>query len=380
MVSRLFTPEAGAASYRLKALADALASRGTVVEVITSRPPKGTDATSLPYKVGRWPVLRDAGGNVRGYVQYMSFDIPAFFRLLCSRKADVVVVEPPPTTGLVVAVASALRRTPFVYFSADVSSSAAKGIGITGPVLNILTGLERLVLKRAKAILAVSAGVELEVSRLIGDDGSIHNVGTGVDTGVFCLEGPAMEREGKYFVYAGTMSEIQGAGVFIDAFLRVAEANPDVRLILFGQGTELDDLKKRAAPAEGQIVFNPPASGEVVAAWFRSSLANLASVRPGKGYDFAFATKALAGMSAGAPALYSGVGPLNEFIAANNLGNACAWDVGEVAAAMHELIEQPVSDGQRSRISAWVEENYSLDVVARTAADVVLDAGGQAHV
>lgn len=379
-MSRLFAPEAGAASYRLKALADALVSRGTVVEVITSKPPKGTDVTSLPYKVGRWPVLRDAGGNVRGYVQYMSFDIPAFFRLLLSRKADVVVVEPPPTTGLAVAVASALRRTPFVYFSADVSSSAAKGIGITGPVLKVLTGLERWVLRRATAILAVSAGVESEVSRLIGDGGSIHNVGTGIDTGVFCLDGPTMEREGKYFVYAGTMSEIQGAGVFIDAFVRVAEANPDVRLIVFGQGTELADLKERAVPAKSQIVFNPSASGEVVAAWFRSSLANLASVRPGKGYDFAFATKALAGMSAGAPTLYSGVGPLNEFIAANNLGKACVWDAGEVAAAMHELIERPVSDEQRSRISAWVEENYSLEVVGRTAANVVLDASGQAHV
>ncbi|MEV8143896.1 glycosyltransferase [Specibacter sp. NPDC078709] len=369
----------GAASYRLKALADALYSTGAEVEIMTSRPPKGSDPVSHPYRVRRWPVLRDPGGNVRGYVQYLSFDIPLFFRLLFSRKADVVVVEPPPTTGLMVAVATALKLTPFVYFSADVSSSAAKGIGVSGPILKVLTVLERLVLRQAKSIMAVSRGVEIEVSALIGGNDSIYNVGTGVDTTIFRLAGPNMEAEGKYFVYAGTMSEIQGAGVFIDAFLSVAEDHPDVRLIIFGQGTELEILRQRAAPAGSQIVFNPPASGEIVATWLRSSVANLASVRPNKGYDFAFATKALAGLSAGAPAIYSGVGPLKDLIAANNLGKACDWDASEVAAAMREALVQPVDQGQRLQISDWVEENYSLTAVGRTAAGVVLAATGPAH-
>lgn len=372
IVSRLFTPEVGAASYRLKALADALASRGATVEVMTSKPPKGAGTADLPYKVGRWPVLRDAGGNVRGYLQYMSFDIPVFFRLMFSRKADVVVVEPPPTTGFAVALATALKRTPYVYFSADVSSSAAKGMGITGPVLKILTGLERLVLRKATAVLAVSSGVELEVSKLTGSDQGVHNVGTGVDTGVFSLAGPTMEAEGKYFIYAGTMSEIQGAGVFVDAFIRIADDHPDVRLVMFGQGTELDELQDKAGAAGSQIVFNPPAPGESVSAWMRSSLANLASVRPGRGYDFAFATKALAGMSAGAPIIYAGVGPLRELIAANSLGQGSDWDVEQVAAAMGEAIRQEVTQGQRTRLSDWVESNYSLNAVGAKAADVVL--------
>lgn len=378
IVSRLFTPEVGAASYRLKALADALASRGATVEVMTSKPPKGAGTADLPYKVGRWPVLRDAGGNVRGYLQYMSFDIPVFFRLMFSRKADVVVVEPPPTTGFAVALATALKRTPYVYFSADVSSSAAKGMGITGPVLKILTGLERLVLRKATAVLAVSTGVEQEVSTLMGGSQSVHNVGTGVDTQVFSLAGPTMAAEGKYFIYAGTMSEIQGAGVFVDAFVRVSKKHPHVRLVMFGQGTELEELQKRAAAAGSQIVFNPPASGATVSAWMRSSLANLASVRPDRGYDFAFATKALAGLSAGAPVIYAGVGPLKDLIVDNNLGQGCEWDVDQVAAAMGRAIEEAVTEGARARISNWVESNYSLHAVGAKAAKAVLSTIGRA--
>ena len=39
------------------------------------------------------------GRECQGYVQYLSFDLPPFFRLLVV-KADVVVSELPPTTGL----------------------------------------------------------------------------------------------------------------------------------------------------------------------------------------------------------------------------------------------------------------------------------------
>lgn len=374
IVSRLFAPEVGAAAYRLKALAEALTATGAEVEVLSSKPPKGMELQSTLYPVRRWPVLRDAGGNVRGYVQYMSFDIPVFFRLLFSRKADVVVVEPPPTTGLMVSIVTALRRTPFVYFSADVSSSAAKGIGVGGVVLRVLTGLERYVLRRAKSILAVSDGVKQEVAALIGKSGNIFNVGTGVDTSTFSFQGDNKSEEGKYFVYAGTMSEIQGAGVFVDAFISVAEKNPDVRLVMFGQGIELPKLKEKAAHLGQQILFKDPVAGAVVAQWSRSSLANLASVRPGKGYDFAFATKALAGLAAGAPSIYAGVGPLKEIIMENNLGIGCDWDVEQVAQAMSRTIENPVSAGRRAELSAWVEQNHSLSAVAASAAQIVIAA------
>lgn len=372
VVSRLFSPEVGAAAYRLKALADALQADGAQVEVITSRPPKDTSAQSFPYPVRRWPVLRDAGGNVRGYVQYMSFDIPAFFRILFGHRHDVMVVEPPPTTGLVVAAAGALRRTPFVYFSADVSSSAAKGIGVKGPVLKVLTALERFVLRRARGILAVSEGVCNEVRELAEPSADVCNVGTGVDTNVFSFPGEDKDTEGRYFVYAGTMSEIQGAGVFVDAFLSIASQFQDARLVMFGQGVELEELQRRAAPAASQIVFNPPASGETIAAWQRSALANLASVRPGRGYDFAFATKALAGLAAGAPAIYAGVGPLKQIIDENSLGYACDWDAEQVALAMKGSIENPPTREQRTALSAWVEDNYSLRAVGKRASAEVL--------
>ena len=83
IASRLFPPESGAAAYRLGALAKALADRRAEVDVITTRPPHGLVPADPPgVRAFRWPVLRDAGGNVRGYVQFASFDGPLLLSLI----------------------------------------------------------------------------------------------------------------------------------------------------------------------------------------------------------------------------------------------------------------------------------------------------------
>src|SRR5687768_1858826 len=102
IASRIFEPEGSAAAYRLGALARALEEVGITTTVLTTRTPDNAPSSK---RVKRWPVIRDKSGAVRGYLQYASFDIPLFFRLLFARKADCVIVEPPPTTGLVARIA-----------------------------------------------------------------------------------------------------------------------------------------------------------------------------------------------------------------------------------------------------------------------------------
>src|SRR5688572_14823339 len=136
LASRVYEPEGTAAAYRLGSLVQALERRGHTASVLTSRAP---NAMSSTHAVRRWPVLRDASGSVRGYLPYLSFDIPLFFRLLFGPRADIVVVEPPPTTGVAARIACWLRRTPYVYFSADVLSAAVKGIGANRFVVAAVT-------------------------------------------------------------------------------------------------------------------------------------------------------------------------------------------------------------------------------------------------
>ena len=369
IASRLFVPEAGAAPFRLNALAAALDGAGHGVTVLTTRPPDGTRSEG---RVRRWPVIRDSTGAVRGYLPYASFDIPLFFRLLLTRKLSLVVVEPPPTTGVVARLVCRLRRVPFVYFAADVTSSAARGIGVSPVVVRVLRRVEAWVLRGAAGVLAVSDGVRSEIIALGVNPSRVVVVGTGIDTVTFSPQGEVAEPGYPYLIYTGTMSEVHGAGVFIEAFALVASKNRAVRLRMLGQGVEARDLEAMAERlSPGRVDFPGSVKGDQVARWLRGAVAALASVRPERGYDFAFATKALVALSCGTPVIYSGVGPLRAKIAGTNLGWGVDWDPAQVAAAMIEALKARDSAARRQERSDWVENGYSLDSVARRASDAI---------
>lgn len=376
LATRLFPPEPGAAAYRLGALTRALARHGARVTVLSTRPPHGLRPADAPgVRVRRWPVLRDAGGNVRGYVQFASFDGPLFVRLLGARAADadVVVVEPPPTTGAVVRLVAALRRRPYVYYAGDVSSAAARGMGMRPPLLTVLRTLEAWAMGGAAAVLTVADGTADEIRELTHDRVPVVVVGTGVDTDVFRPHPDAVPPVRPTFVYAGTMSEVHGAEVFVEAFARVHAEVPEARLVMYGQGTDLERLRRRAAGlTPGAVEFPGVVAGDVVAAAFSTAVAGLASLRPGAGYDFAFPTKMYAAAACGAPVLYAGVGPGLAVVEEHHLGWACRWEVDAVATAMRAALAAPPGPQRRAELVQWTRANASQQSVADRAARAVL--------
>lgn len=364
MVTRLFSPEVAAGAFRLQALADALAAAGHQVTVITTTPPKGAPAQDFPnYKVLRWPALRDAGGNVRGYVQYASFDFPAFFRLLF-RSADLVISEPPPTTGSLAAIVGLLRRKPLYYYAADIWSDAVAAMDAPAFVTKVMRAFEKFALRRARGVIAVSDGVA-ERARALGAR-NVEVVANGVDTVRF-QPVAAESQEEPYFVYTGTMSEWQGCEVFVQAMPLVLEKHPTVRLRFFGQGAAERSLRALAAKiAPDAVEFGgvvPPADA---ARWISGATGALASIVPGKGYDFAKPTKIYAAAACGTPVLFAGVGASAELIEENKLGAVAEYDPKDVAAKMIAILEGERPDS--SHLVNWVRENASIANTGRLAA------------
>lgn len=373
VATRLFTPEVGAAAFRLQALVDGLVAAGADVSVVTTRAPGGATAGNVPFRISRWPVLRDGGGNVRGYVQYLSFDVPAFVRLLLQR-ADVVVSEPPPTTGLMVALSSWLRRRPFVYYAADVWSEALSATDVPGFVVRLMRRVEGFVLRRAACVIAISDAVAEQVAKFDVPAERVRVVANGVDTSVFNPHGDAAHSDRPYFAYTGTISEWQGADVFIRALPLVQRKFPTAEIRFFGQGTDEPALRALADEvAPGSVVFGGVVPPREAAAWLRGAVAALVSIKPGQGYDFAKPTKIYAAAGCGARVIFAGPGEGAAVVANNGLGDAVDHDPDAVAAAMIAALEkEDTGHGHRSQ---WVGENASLAAAGQAAAAIVASVG-----
>lgn len=406
LATRTFTPEPTAAALRLGSLVRSLVSSGASVRVLTSRlapsvardgaraasrtlgssqstrrgnaavpgrrPTAGGEGADL-VEVRRAPVLRDRTGAVRGYASYLSFDLPLVARLLTGARPDVVVCEPPPTTGAAVRVACALRRVPYVYYCADVVSDAASAAGVPGVVVRGVAALESFALRGARRVIAVSAGVSRRARELGARDVTVVPNGVRVPGEIVAGYPDSFPRcSGPVFVYAGTVAPWLAPEVFVEAFERARGRLGDARLVFVGQGSGWEDLAGRARAVAG-VQMIPAVSANEADRWMARATATLASLRPG-GYDYAYPTKILASLAQGTPVIYAGPGRAARDVEEAGLGVACGLDADEVAEAMVACARGTVSWVGEVRSRAWVRENRSVEASSRAAAAVVLSA------
>ncbi|MFC0675031.1 glycosyltransferase family 4 protein [Brachybacterium hainanense] len=362
MATRLFAPEPTPAAFRNEALARALERAGHRVRVLTTRDPASAGYRDAVRDVSRWPVKRDRQGHVRGYVSYLSFDIPLFFRLLAQRDLAGVVSEPPPTTGVSVMLACAVRRVPYAFYAADVWADATATVeNVPWAVRAGVRMMELLVWRRAAVILTISPGVRDRVVELIGPRESIAMVGNGINVEEFTVEGPVAAEQGPYFVYTGTVSEWHGARLFLEAYAEVVRTHPTARMLFFSEGAEKESLEELARDRGlGGVEFRRRLPAADVAAYVRGAVAALSSVAPGQGYDFALPTKIYAATACGVPVIHTGDGAGNELVAENGLGWSVPYDRDELAAAMRAALDG-TGRPEPSALRRWTEEHASLD-------------------
>lgn len=370
IASRIYVPEPAAASFRLRALARAIAEDGGSVLVLTSDLPPGLEETGNEpgIRVSRRKVIRDDEGYVRGYIPYLSFDLPLIIRMLRAPKPDVIICEPPPTTGFFTRIICSIRRVPYVYYVPDIWADAAES-SAPGVVVKLLRLVENWAIRGSAQIVTVSDAVRDRLVELGHTNITVAN--NGIDTDTFTNAGPAapeMDENLHYFVYAGTASEWQGAEIFAQAMKRVYRERPDTRLIYVGQGSSTERINdiSRSLP-EGVIAQIGRVDAETAAAWQRGATSALVSIKPGLGYDFAMPTKVYSALAVGTPVVYAGPGPLRTSIEGEQLGLVVDYDADALANAMLEALDADRSDAARNRRRQWVLDHRSLRQTGRAA-------------
>lgn len=369
IATRIFGPEVSAASGILRTWAEEFRNRGFEVTILTAKPPKGSvidDPAGID--VRRAPVKRDSQQYVRGYLSYMSFDIPLAFRLLFSRRADLYVVEPPPTTVAVVRVVAAIRRTPYVVRAADYWSEAAEMVTSSRFVLGTLRRVEAWGLRGAARLFAAHQPL-IDRLRAVGIDTPAVPIGFGADTKDFRYEGQPPPSP-PVFVYAGTHSEWHGAGIFVEAMARVLQQHPDSRLEYYGNGEERDSMQARARELgiTDSVSFNAPIPPAALSPLLSGATASVASLTPVPANDYALATKVYSSLAAGCPVIYAGRGPTVEFLNDEThplAGVAVDYNVDQIVDAMKAAVASPLPSAARADLATWSAGQYSLGAIAQ---------------
>lgn len=378
IVSRIFSPEPSAASTMLEAIARRFRDEGHAVTVLTTTPPRGmTDTAIEGMQIRRAPVRRDGQGYVRGYLSYLSFDLPLVFRLLTTRRADLYVVEPPPTTGAVTRVVTALLGRPYVYDAADLWSDAAQMVTDSRLVIRLLRATEVFALRGAAHLFAISSGLTSRLGEL-GVRTAATVIGFGVDIESFRYHRPdstIAPRDrvdlptGPYVLYPGSYSEWHGAGIFIEAFARLRAQHPELRLVFVGNGSDRPALEHRCAELGlGGVEFRDPIAPARLSTLLSGAAVSLASLKPGQGYDYAFTTKIYSSLAAGCPVVFAGTGPTIGFIEDSSreqpVGAAVSYDVTAVVAAISNALAAPLTPPEREALSLWAHARFSIDRAA----------------
>ncbi|MFT4147284.1 MAG: glycosyltransferase family 4 protein [Micrococcaceae bacterium] len=376
IATRIYAPEPAAAAFRLRSLARGFVTLGASAEVITTTfdPTQDSSVKDSGVKVDRKKALRNKQGNIKGYVNYMSFDLPLFKRLLSADTPDVYVSEPPATTAVVVNTIAKMRKRPWAYYAADVWSAAAKSFGAPSPVVLSLEKLEKTMLNSSDLVLTVSEAMSERLQKIGVKKEKISIVGNGVDTSIFNMDAPAIEdplMEKPYFAYAGTLSAWQGIDVFIEAMPKVMEKYPDINFVILGQGDHEEKLRKIAQEkAPNNVHFLGVKAGPEAASWISHSKAALASVDPSQGYTVAQPTKTFAASACGTPVIYAGNDVGSKLVTDEKLGVAVDYDADSAAQAMIDMLDNPWEN--RAELSNWANENASLEKIGLKAAELVL--------
>lgn len=373
IASRIFAPEVSAASGILRTWAEEFRDRGWEVTVLTARPPRGaTIIDPAGVDVRRAPVKRDRQQYVRGYLSYLSFDLPLAFRLLFSRKADLYVVEPPPTTVAVVRVIAGFRRTPYVVRAADYWSEAAELVTNSRIILGTLRRVEAWGLRGAAKLFAAHEPL-IERFRAVGIETPAMPIGFGADTKDFRYEGQ-LPPEPPVFVYAGTHSEWHAAGIFVEAMQRVVQQHPGARLLFYGNGEDREGMRARARELgiEDAVEFHAPIQPSALSQILAAATVSVASLAPVAANEYALATKVYSSLAAGCPVIFAGIGPTVEFLRDSGhprAGVAVDYDIDATAAAMNEAAAAPLQPAARAELAQWSASQFSLNEIAERVVD-----------
>lgn len=276
-LSPYYYPEQISSSHLSDDLEEALVKAGIEIEIFAPTPTRGiSDETRKKYKKIKYEELQDGhiklhrfnmftekrNPIIRG-LRYILVNVIQYLK--ASNVEDVNIIygaSTPPTQGVLCGmVKNKLRKKygkniSFIYNLQDVfpDSLVSAGLASKGSVIwKIGRKIENYTYKHADTIIVISEDIKENIIKKGVPESKIEVIRNWVDTNKirhinkeknFLYQEFQLNNDTFKLVYAGNLGKMQGIDMLIDAAIRL-ERYKDIEIIIFGNGVEKENIKKR---------------------------------------------------------------------------------------------------------------------------------------
>ena len=403
ILSQYYTPEPVP---KPSELAQALVERGHGVSVLTGYPnyPSGDLYEGFrlrPFQrdvIDGVPVVRAFEYPYHGtraigrMLNYASFMLAAPIAGLLAPRCDVIYVwHPPLTVGVAAAVIARMRRIGFVYDVQDIwpESAVLSGLLKPGPLVRLMSWLERVVYRQADHLLVVTEGAR---DNLIAKGVPPEKVTVGrhwIDDRVIVPADESTRNTTRaahgwndrfVLVFAGNIGLVQGLETIVDAAAALPDAS-DALFAIVGDGTDRQRLQEMVA-ARGlghRVQFLDRRPMDAMPALFAAADALLVHLRRSELSRLVIPTKTLAYLAASRPIIMAMEGAAADLVAEAEAGIVLpSEDAPRLVDAIERLRTLP--EGERramgARARAYLSSRFARDVVIPQYEAVLRRAAG----
>ncbi len=325
-------------------------------------------------------------GFVRRIFAFLMFSIRAMHKALFLDADLIFATSPPLTIGIPAVIAGLFRRKPLIFEVRDRWPEAAIQLGVLqNPILiRLAEGMERMIYRRADAIIALTPGIKEEIERSGVPPQKISVIPNSCDLELFDNPAGPIDRGGPFdfgdrfvLTYCGVHGPANGLGYLLEcAKACTAQGLKNVLILFVGDGKEKESLEGRAKK-EGieNVEFRDPIPKTDIPKLFAASdvgltifkdLPILRTCSPNKYFDT---------LAAGRPVLTNMAGWLSDLVLEQDAGAYCdPNDPSDFVRTILPWIEDRAKwreACQQARILG--EEQFSRNLLAKKLESVFVD-------
>lgn len=264
-----FSPEKASGLQLVEDLLEGFSEHGWKTDVFTPTPTRGvTDEqrkecarkrVEIKYDgrltIHRMHLYREGKGFVGRAIRYLLFSIECFWKAATVPADFIFTGSGPPTQGVVVGLAKKVSGKKVIYNLQDIFPDSLVTSGICGEnsfLMKIGHAMENFTYRNADHIITITDDMKANIMKKGVPEDKISVVRNWIDTDKvkhisrennLLFDELKLPRDGFYVVYAGNLGKVQGVDVILKA-ASLMEDYKDIKFVIFGNGSEEDNLKK----------------------------------------------------------------------------------------------------------------------------------------